>query len=357
MWNMTLEVPNIDGFVFRRLLSQSSRCALWRAEQTTLERDVLVVVLEEEYVSNEYLCDLLFTVVRAIAPINVSLIPEVIDVIRTDEQAYIILEDSRAESLMASMKEKRLEPAQLYRIARGLAEGFSALHAAHIVYGGLKPKAIYLSEDSNLLLPDFTMAFFEDGYGPVPPDDTLIGSPPYVAPEQYTLATPVDTRADMFAMGMTLYALATGQIPFGALSPEEILERKLTSTIPSPCDICLNFPKPLAAFMVKLAQRDREDRYVDWDEVLFDLYQVEQGVMPKNDRTEDSVIAQPNPSAKRSLSERTIRLSVSDLRAYRRMRAMRRRAPLWFKLCILFGIITTLILLVAGIFLFYFYCL
>lgn len=354
---MTIEVPNIDGFLFRRLLAQSSRCALWRAEQLALERTVLVVVLGEDYISNDQLCDLLFKVVRAISPVNSCLIPEIIDVIRTDKYAYIILEDSQAESLMASMNGERLEPARLYRIARALAEGFSALQSAHVVYGGLKPKAIYLSEDGDPLLPDFTMAFFEEGYGVTPPEDELVGSPPYVAPEQYLSPTTVDTRADMFAMGMTLYALATGQIPFGSLPPQEILERKLTATVPSPCDLCLNFPEPFAAFLVKLSQRNREDRYADWDEVLFDLYQVEQGVMPKNDRVADSVIAQPNPSAKKTLSERTIRLSVSDLRSYRQMRVAQKRYPIWFKLSILFGVMTTLLLLGIGVILFYLYCL
>lgn len=353
---MDIKVPNIKGFVFRRPLAQSSRCVLWRAEQTTLERDVLIVVLDESYVADPKLCDLLFDVVRAIAPINMRLIPEVIDVIRTDEHAYIVLEDSRVERLMTMTSGKKLEPMQLCRIARSLAEGFAALHSAHIVYGGLKPKALYLTEDSELQLPDFTMAFFEEGYGAIPPDDGLIGSPPYVAPEQYLTTEKTDTRADMFAMGMTLYALATGQVPFGALAPQEILERKLTSTVPSPCDLCLNFPKPLAAFMVKLAQRDREDRYNDWNEVLFDLYQVEQGIMPQNDRMEDSVIAQPNPSAKKSLSERTIRLSVSELRAYRQMRVARKRYPVWFKLCIAFGIVATILVIILAIILFNIFC-
>lgn len=352
---MVVDVPEIDGFVFQRCLSQSSRCRLWRAEQIALERPVLVAVLREAFLEDSALCGILFDVVRAIAPVKNRLIPEVIDVIRSEEQTYIILEDPQAESLVMRLAGKRLTPEQLCRLARGLAEGFAALSAAHIVYGGLKPRALYLSEDSEPILPDFTMAFFETGHGPVPPEDELIGSPPYVAPEQYLTPGQTDTRADMFAMGMTLYALATGQIPFGALAPEEILERKLSATVPSPCDLCLNFPKPLAAFLVKLAQRNRDDRYVDWDEVLFDLYQVEQGVMPKNDRVTDSVIAQPNPSAKSSLSERTIRLSVSDLRAYRQMRVMRRRMPGWIQLAVLLAVLTTAGLLILGSIFFYFY--
>lgn len=352
---MVIDLPTIDGFRFHCCLSQSSRCRLWRAEQIALERSVLVVVLREAFAADQTLCGILFEAVRAIAPVKNRLIPEVIDVIRSDAQTYIILEDPQAESLVARMAGKRLTPEQVCRIARGLAEGFAALSAAHIVYGGLKPRALYLSEDSEPILPDFTMAFFETGHGPVPPEDELIGSPPYVAPEQYLTPGQTDTRADMFAMGMTLYALATGQIPFGALAPEEILERKLTATVPSPCDLCLNFPEPLAAFLVKLTQRNREDRYADWDEVLFDLYQVERGVMPENDRTADSVIAQPNPSAKSSLSERTIRLSVSDLRAYRRMRVMRRRMPSWIRLAILLAFLTTAGLVLLGSIFFWFY--
>lgn len=354
---MVIDVPTIDGFLFQRCLSQSSRCLLWRAEQVALERTVLVAVLQPDFLAETALCDLLFDVVRAIAPVKNRLIPEVIDVIRTADQAYIILEDPQAESLVTRLAGKRLTPEQLCRLARSLAEGFAALSSAHIVYGGLKPRSLYLSEDSEPVLPDFTMAFFEAGFGPMPPEEALAGSPPYVAPEQYLSPESTDTRADMFSLGMTLYALATGQIPFGALAPEAILERKLSASIPSPCDLCLNFPRPLAAFLVKLAQRNRDDRYADWDEVLFDLYQVEQGVMPKNGREADSVIAQPNPSAKSSLSERTIRLSVSDLRAYRQMRAVRRRMPFWAKLAILFGLAATVGMILLGTLLFYMYCL
>ncbi len=338
-------VPEIEGFVFRQRLTQSARCSLWRAEQTALERDVLVAVFGAEALGDERLGNALFAVARTLAQARTTLLPDVIDIIRTEGQAYVILEDAHAQNVVQLLDGRRLEPAQAIRLASRLAEGFAGLRAAHLVYGGLRPRSLWLVDGTEPLLPDFSPMRFEAGYGENPPGEPT-GSAPYVAPEQYLEPAATDTRADMFALGMTLYALTTGQVPFGALAPEEILRAKLTSAVPSPCDLVPNFPPALAAVLTRLAQRDPQHRYADWDEVLFDLHQAGEGIVPTGPDPAGSAIAPPDPAA-RARAERTIRLSVADLRRMRRERAFRPRFS-WLRLAGCLTGLTLLLLTLAG---------
>ncbi len=340
--------PEIDGFVFKQQLMCSARCTLWRAEQTVLERDVLIAVFGEEVLQNAGIGDALFGVVRTLAQHRSCLIPDIIDVIRSEHQAYVVLEDCHAQNILHLLNGHRLRVEPMLQIATALATGFAELQSAHLVYGGLRPKSLYISEDSEPVLPDLSVVTFEPGVGINPPVETLVGSAPYVAPEQYQAPGTVDTRADMFALGMTLYALVTGQVPFGALSPDEILQQKLKASIPSPCDMAPHFPDTVAAVLAKLAHRDAAKRYADWDEVLFDLHQASHGIMPNGEIYPGSVIAPPNPEAYPKPG-RTIRLSVEDLRLYRQRHQKQNRAWvgsllfwLGITLLLLFGILAVL---------------
>ncbi len=329
----------MDGFIFKEPLFQTARCMLWRAEQKTLERDVLLAILRQEVIADEQLTDVLFDVFRTLARIHTTLLPEVIDMVRTPEVAYVVFEACEAKKILQLLTDCRLDSQQVFQLAEGLAKGLAVLDRAHLVYGGLRPKHLYVTEDSSPLLLDPTTITYAAGCGPQPESDALVGSAPYIAPEQYLAPDCVDTRADMFSLAMTLYALATGQIPYGSLPPEEILEAKQTQTIPSPCDISPNFPPALALWLARLAQREPADRYNDWDDVLFDLYQAQQGIAPDVGDATTSVIAPPDPAV-RARAGRTIRLTMADLRAYRQKRHTRNHSRL------LLGIIAGLSLLV-----------
>lgn len=323
-----METLEIEGFEFRQRLVQSTRCVLWRAVQCALDRDVLVAVFSEEVLADEALADALFALVRKLTQVKTPLIPDVIDIRREAGTGYVILEDAHAAPLMSLLDGKRVEPERLTRLGMKLAEGFAALAQEHLVYGGLRPSKVYLVDGSEPLLPDFSPMSFEAGWGTNPPERALVGSAPYVAPEQYMAPETVDTRADMFALGMTLYALGTGQVPFGAIPAEEILERKLQEQIPSPCDVVKGFPRPLAAVLGRLTRRAAAERYADWDEVVCDLAATLRGEAPAEGDEAGAVIALPNP-AKWGRAERTIRISAAELRAHRGKPFRRKRMGLW----------------------------
>ncbi len=342
-----MDITEIEGFLFREVLMQSSRCMLLRAEQCTLERDVLMLLFQGEVLEDTQLAETLLRTLQTLTHVRSTVFPEIIDIVWKKDLAYVITEDCHAKNIVELLTDSRLDAQHLFQLAIGLAEGFSKLQELHLVYGALRPKSLYLSEESEAILPDFSMLQFEAGYGAVPSEDSIVGSVSYIAPEVYLAPETVDARADMFSLGMTLYALATGQVPYGALPPDQILEAKQTVNIPSPCDISPNFPPAFAAVLQKLAQRDPDNRYRDWDEVRFDLYQAQEGIVPEIGDPEGSIIAPPNPLA-RAKAGRTIRLSVSDLRSYRQKRAKKDRSKVLIAIIIALSFIVVTLLGILG---------
>lgn len=324
--HIMVDTPNIDGFVFKQRLSWSGHCVLWRAEQTALERDVLVAVFR---------MGVPLGTIQALAQAKSPLVPEVIDIFQGEGRTYVVVEDPHAQGIVELLAGRRLDARQLIELGMRLAEGFAELQSAHLVYGGLCPGCLYLSEDSEPVLPDLSPARFEAGAGPNPPDWQIPREAlPYAAPELQKDPEAADSRADMFALGLTLYALGTGQVPFGAVPPDSLLEMKRTHTVPSPCDVSPNFPPTLAALLARLAARAPDGRFGDWDAVRVAFHQVREGLAAgEEDTPADSVIAPPDPEA-RARAGRTIRLSVKDLHAFRRELAAKRRGPPWVAVAI-----------------------
>ena len=293
-------IPQIEGFTFRQRLTASARGEIWRAEQRALERDVLVLCFHPETVRNAALLDALFAAIRRLASIKTDLFPDIVDLVRTADEVYVILEDTHAQHLIGLLAGRRLNAEQANVIASKLAEGFSRLREAGLVYANLNPENLYLSDLSEPILPDISLLQFEAGKGPVAMPDSLEASPVYAAPEQYLAPQEVDSRADMFSLGLTLYTLVSGQVPFSGLDPEAVMRAKLEHTVASPCDFSPSLPPAFAAALERLCQRDPAERPQDWDEVLFDFHLAARGEEPYRVRPpEHSVIAPPDPMARR----------------------------------------------------------
>ena len=330
---MTGSGSPLEGFVFRQRLAQSEAGEVWRAEQSALERDVLVAIPAAAY------RDAFDDTSRGLARLKSQLFPDVIDILTTEASRCVILEDAHARSILSFLDGKRLAPEKALRLAGALAEGLGALHRAHFVYGGLSPQRIFLTETQEPMLPDFSLMRREPGYGeglapsPVPPPAY------YAAPELLASPEVADTRSDMFALGLTLYSLITGQTPFGALPPEEVPRVQQTVSIPSPADLVPGLPLPVAALLQRLTQRAPEDRYADWEEVQAAICQAKQGIAPEAGDPATSVVA---PPVKPVHATARLKLSAKALRQFRSEREGAAgfawgRLAVWIGLLVLLG--------------------
>jgi serine/threonine protein kinase len=167
------------------------------------------------------------------------------------------------------------------RLFAGLCRSVAGLHSAGILHRDIKPTNIFLTRDSRLVLADFGVAI--DMRAPRPErlgDDRrgegrvfdILGTPPYMSPERFVQGNDcLDPRADVYSLGMSLYELVTGVLPFPECSVEEVARLKLTRKPPSPRALLAAVPLGVEAIIRQAIEIHPDLRYQTAEEMAIDL--------------------------------------------------------------------------------------
>ncbi len=174
---------------------------------------------------------------------------------------FLTMELITGESL-AAVARRRIPMAEALRISQEACLGLRAAHAVGVVHRDLKPDNIMLS-DGRVVLTDFGIARAVEGSeGAADPHNTLgviIGTPAYMAPEQVE-GKAIDGRTDVYALGVMLFELVTGQLPFRGDTPLALAAARLLSAPPDPRSLVSDLPEGVAVLITSTLSRNREDR-------------------------------------------------------------------------------------------------
>ena len=144
------------------------------------------------------------------------------------------------------------------RLALGLARALAVVHAAGVLHRDIKPSNVLVCPNGQVVLIDFSAATLAQGDEPRPGDGTL----QYMAPEQTgRTGRAVDARSDHYALGVTLYELFTGRLPFPGDDPLGLVHSHLARLPPAPHAVCPELPEPLAQVLLKLLEKSPDARY------------------------------------------------------------------------------------------------
>ncbi|HEX9943594.1 MAG TPA: serine/threonine-protein kinase, partial [Thermoanaerobaculia bacterium] len=166
-------------------------------------------------------------------------------------------------------EEGRLDPERAVGIARQIASALAAAHEAGVVHRDLKPCNVLVDDSGRAAITDFGVARSLGGAGLTVPG-AVVGTLDYLSPEQ-ARGEEVDGRADLYALGILLYEMLTGKLPFAGGSDAEVLAQRLTGATRDLRAAGVEVPRQLAAVVRRLLQRDPARRYQRAQEVLDDL--------------------------------------------------------------------------------------
>ena len=168
-------------------------------------------------------------------------------------------------------RRRRLEPGHAAAIGRDLASALSAAHDAGIVHGGLTTAKIFLHREGGQSGEDaLALEVLDLGVRRSPAPFSVTESPAYLSPEQIQAAADVDSRADVWSLGVILFELLTGERPFQG-DADETIRQILTAPIPTLASRVQPVPAGLDAIVTRCLMRDREDRYPDTRELVRSL--------------------------------------------------------------------------------------
>ncbi|MEU3982398.1 serine/threonine-protein kinase [Streptomyces sp. NPDC026672] len=193
---------------------------------------------------------------EAIAKIEHPNVVSVYDQVETDNQVWIVMKLLDAGSLAHLLRRQRvLAVPRAADIGHQILQGLRAAHAASVVHRDVKPGNVLVRDDGLVILVDFGIATFE-GAAPVTRSGSVIGTPPYLAPELFAPGSRGPTPAsDLWALGITLYEMVEGHLPFGGSEVWEVQEHIRQS--PNPV---LQYAGPLTTVIRGLLRTDPSER-------------------------------------------------------------------------------------------------
>src|SRR5690349_9123738 len=246
---------------------------VYRALDVTLERRVAVKLMNREVATDSDQLERFRREARAVAQLSHPHIVGVIDAGEDDGRPYIVLEYVEGETLKDRIRRQgRLPIAEAVAYAIEIAHALGAAHARHIVHRDVKPQNVLIDEEGSAKVTDFGIArtLEEDG---LTADGRVLGTTDYVSPEQ-ALGQPVTGQSDLYSLGIVLYEMLTGDVPFKGENQVAVAMKHVREELP---DIQQRRPQvssALAAVIDRATAKELPKRYIDDAEFISDLEEV-----------------------------------------------------------------------------------
>jgi tRNA A-37 threonylcarbamoyl transferase component Bud32 len=246
---------------------------VYRALDETLQRQVAIKLMNREVATDSDQLERFRREARAVAQLSHPHIVGVIDAGEDEGRPYIVFEYIEGETLKDRIRRQgRLPIAESVAYAIEIARALGAAHARHIVHRDVKPQNVLIDEEGSAKVTDFGIARTLDEEG-LTADGRVLGTTDYVSPEQ-ALGQNVTGQSDLYAVGVVLYEMLTGEVPFKGENQVAVAMKHVREMLP---DVQVKRPEvsaALAAVVDRATAKHQEDRYGDDAELIADLEDV-----------------------------------------------------------------------------------
>ncbi len=261
---MQLENKQFGNYRLTKLLGRGGMAEVWLAMQVTLNREVALKVLNQRQDTENNFVQRFEREAQAVARLEHPVILPVIDYGQSDGYLYIVTPYIRGGNLQEQINRQPLSRGHAFDLFDRVLGGLAFAHRKGILHRDLKPSNILLHEDGRPIIADFGLAKTLTQSIDVSLTETgvILGSPAYMAPEQFMGYA--DVRSDLYSMGVILYQLLTGHIPYSGTTALEIGMRHMNDPLPLPHP---QVPPALEAFLAKALQKHSENRFATAEEM------------------------------------------------------------------------------------------
>jgi serine/threonine protein kinase/Flp pilus assembly protein TadD len=274
-------------------LGEGGMGVVYKAQDTTLDRHVAIKFLPAHLSATGENKSRFLQEAKAAAALNHPNILNVYEIDEKDGMMFLVMEYLEGETLKDYLTNLKTGPGVPYRQALDwttlIAQGLKAAHDKNIVHRDIKPHNIMLTNNSQMKIMDFGLAKLKSGAG-LTKTGTSLGTLSYMSPEQVQgIAT--DHRSDIWSLGVVLYEMLTGELPFKAEHDAGLLYLIANEDPPVPSEMDKKIPRQIDQLMKRFIEKNRDHRFKDMNEILQAISEVIAAIESSGNQAKTKAIA------------------------------------------------------------------
>jgi eukaryotic-like serine/threonine-protein kinase len=260
-----------NRYELTELVGTGGMSSVYKAHDTLLERYVALKILHDHYADDDEFVERFRREARAVAQLSHPHIVTVIDRGEADGRQFIVFEYIDGENLKELLvRSGRLRVERALELALEIARGLAFAHDHGLVHRDVKPQNVLLNGDGQAKVTDFGIVRSLDADHGVTLTGTVLGTSNYIAPEQAT-GQPVDAHTDVYSLGVVLYELLAGDVPFPGESFVSVAMRHVNEPPPNLLDVRRDVPPRVAAAVDRALEKDPDRRFPTMDDFAAEL--------------------------------------------------------------------------------------
>jgi serine/threonine protein kinase/ABC-type sugar transport system substrate-binding protein len=260
----------IDDFMIEERLGQGAMATVYKAFQASINRHVAlkVIRLDEGQGQTEEFRRRFALEAEVIARLEHIHILPIYAYGINDEMAYLAMRWLRGGSLSELLRREGVSLERSGDLFKQFSSGLSYAHSKGIIHRDLKPSNIMLDDAGNAYLTDFGLAKLTESSGEITKSGTIVGTPAYMSPEQLR-GDPLDHRSDIYSLGVILYNMVAGRLPFDTSSSDlvSIIYQHLEKPPTPPSEFNPDCPRQVEEVIMTALEKDRDQRFNSADEM------------------------------------------------------------------------------------------
>ena len=247
-------------FRVQRLLAEGGMGVVYRAHQPSLERTVAIKLLSSDLIGDPDGVKRFRLEAKSVARLNHPNITQVYDIEEEENLIYLVMEYVDGESLDGLITKSVLTESRCLKIVADIADALHFAHEKGIVHRDVKPANVLMTSDGRVKVADFGLAYLIDREGGTTRTGFLVGSPNYMSPEQAT-GQKIDRRSDIYSLGVVLFRMLTGRVPFVAESSHAVLFMQVGQEPPDPRELNKSISLVTRGLVLKALNKKAEARF------------------------------------------------------------------------------------------------
>ena len=270
----------IRGYALSEKIGSGGMGAVYRAMQPIVEREVAIKIILPSYANHPDFIRRFEAEAQLVARLEHPHIVPLYDYWREPGVAFLVMRLLRGGSLQRLLQDGPLPLEGVMHLLEQIGSALTSAHRFGVIHRDLKPANILLDEDQNAYLADFGIAknLGNPDLSEQTQVGTVIGSPQYMSPEQIRSLS-VRPQSDIYCLGVMLYEMLTGKIPFAGPTPIDFIQQQLSAPMPPLSAHRTGLPAALDALISRATAKNPDDRYEDVSSMLLDFRQSLSGMI------------------------------------------------------------------------------